>query len=261
MKHDTEEFKEIARRGTILQTEVGSGVHGISIEGTDDNDLMGICIEPAEYVIGLKKFEQYEHHTAWERPGGLANRSGPGDTDIVIYSLRKWMRLAAQGNPSVLIPLFAPIAYATSMGVELRNNKDMILSRQSGKHFAGYLRAQREKLLGLRGGMDVNRPELIEKYGFDTKYAGHMIRLGYQGLELMGTGRIELPMPEPIRTWIRDLREGFHNQDEALDFAQVLENAIGVMTDHSILPEYPDYDRINKWLERAYTQGWKMGIR
>src|ERR1700729_2457435 len=103
-KHGSDEARRIAETGTILRCLIGSGVHGISVSDQDDRDEMGICIEPPEYIIGLRrislpeirdsvKFGQYEHHTAWERPGGLANRSGPGDLDVVIYSLRKWMRL------------------------------------------------------------------------------------------------------------------------------------------------------------------------
>src|SRR5688572_31106775 len=39
-----------------------------------------------------------------------------------------------------------------------------------------------------------HRPELEEMYGFDTKYAMHMLRLGFQGVELLTTGRLNLPM-------------------------------------------------------------------
>ncbi len=53
-------------------------------------------------------FEQYERHTAWDREGGLANRSGAGDLDVIVYSARKWARLALSGNPTVLLPLFVP---------------------------------------------------------------------------------------------------------------------------------------------------------
>jgi hypothetical protein len=90
-------------------------VHGTSISGQDDRDEMGICFEPAEYVTGLARvpngidgegpaveFEQYERHTAWDRAGGVANRSGAGDLDVVIYCARKWCRLALAGNPTVL---------------------------------------------------------------------------------------------------------------------------------------------------------------
>ena len=37
----------------------------------------------------------------WDQPGGLANRSGAGDLDVIIYSARKWARLALAGNPTV----------------------------------------------------------------------------------------------------------------------------------------------------------------
>jgi hypothetical protein len=184
-KHATAEFRAIAEQGTILRCQVGSGVHGTSVAGTDNRDEMGICTEPPEYVIGLRRFEQYEHHTAWERDGGLRNRSGPGDLDITVYSLRKWLRLALAGNPSVLVPLFVPaaeIVAETPLGAELREMAPRIVSRQAGERFAGYLHAQRRGLLSHDGkGRDVTRPELIEKYGWDTKYGGHMIRLAAPG--------------------------------------------------------------------------------
>ena len=42
--------------------------------------------------------------------GGLANRSGAGDLDVIVYSARKWARLALAGNPTVLLILFVPDA-------------------------------------------------------------------------------------------------------------------------------------------------------
>jgi hypothetical protein len=73
-------------------------------------------------------------------------RSGPGDLDLIVYSLRKWMRLAVTGNPTILLPLFVPdaeIVRITELGHELRANADRVVSRQAGLRFAGYLRTQR----------------------------------------------------------------------------------------------------------------------
>ena len=110
------------RRASSLsaaRVQVGSDVHGTSVSGQDDRDEMGLCLEPSRFVTGLARvpsgvtgagarvpFEQYERHTAWDRPGGLANRSGAGDLDVIIYSARKWARLALAGNPTVLLVLF-----------------------------------------------------------------------------------------------------------------------------------------------------------
>jgi len=92
--HASQEARSIAENGMILRVQVGSRVHGTSITGQDDRDEMGLCLEPPEFVTGLARvrdgtggqaprvgFEQYERHTAWDRPGGLANRSGAGDLD------------------------------------------------------------------------------------------------------------------------------------------------------------------------------------
>ena len=100
--HASQEARAIAERGLILRVQVGSGVHGTSVSGQDDRDEMGLCLEPPQFVTGLARvpngtgglspsvrFEQYERHTAWDRPGGVANRSGAGDLDVIIYSARK----------------------------------------------------------------------------------------------------------------------------------------------------------------------------
>jgi hypothetical protein len=80
--------------------------------------------------------------------------------------------------------------------------------RCSRRGYLGYLRGQKERLLGTRGQKRVHRPELDEAHGFDTKYAMHAARLGYQGLELLETGFLTLPMPEPDRSRVMAIRTG-----------------------------------------------------
>ncbi|SMD20338.1 Predicted nucleotidyltransferase [Kibdelosporangium aridum] len=120
--------------------------------------------------------------------------------------------------------------------------------------FIGYLRSQRAGMLGLK--RHTNRPELIEKYGFDAKYAMHMVRLGVQGVELLETGKITLPIPEPWLTWLRDLRQGKHTKQEALAAADELEAELEKLITSSPLPERPDRDRANAWLQQAYQRVW-----
>ena len=122
--------------------------------------------------------------------------------------------------------------------------------------FKGYLQSQRERLLGVRGGKHTNRPELIEIYGFDTKYAMHMVRLGVPGVELLESGRITLPIPEPWLTWLRDLRQRGHTRDEALEAAEELEGRIDALLDTSPLPRDPDLDVVNRWLVSAHQRTW-----
>lgn len=254
LAHSEPKFKTIADENTILRGQVGSGLHGVTISGHDDRDEMGVCIEPPEYVMGNSKFEQYQFRT---QPEGV--RSGPGDLDLVIYSLRKWCRLAAQGNPTILLLLFLPqneIVTINQLGAELKANADLFLSRRVAYRFAGYLRSQREQLLGIRGKKHTNRPELVDLFGFDTKFAYHMVRLGIQGLELLTTGRITLPIPEPDRTWLLDLRLGKHTKDEALERAYDLEDQLLVLGETAPLPERPDRPAIDQWLTKTYLDWW-----
>ncbi|GII63365.1 hypothetical protein Skr01_34500 [Sphaerisporangium krabiense] len=259
VKHSRPEFRAIADELTILRCQVGSGVHGTAIAGTDDRDEMGICLEPPDYVIGLRRFDQYVFRT---QPEGV--RSGPGDLDLTVYSLRKWMRLAVAGNPTVLLPLFVPeaeIVSVTGLGRRLRADPGLVLSRHAGHRFLGYLRSQRDRMMQYPDGKRTNRPELIARFGYDTKFAGHMIRLGVQGVELLETGRITLPMPEPWRSFIVEVRQGGHSKEEVLGIAAELEEKLQRLIPVCDLPDEPDMRRVDQWLVAAYQTAWDAGER
>lgn len=82
--------RDVTLSGEILRTVVGSGVHGIAIPGTDDHDELGVYIEPPAHILGVGSHrEDYLWRT---QPEGV--RGGHGDTDLVLYSLRKYLRPA-----------------------------------------------------------------------------------------------------------------------------------------------------------------------
>lgn len=249
--------RELALGGEILRTVVGSGVHGIAIEGTDDHDEMGVFIEPPEYVIGLSRpVEQYVFRT---QPEGA--RSGPGDTDLVIYTLRKYLRLATKGNPTALLPLYAPtesIVVLTPLGEELRALASATLSVRAVHRFVGYMNSQRERLLGNRRGSP-NRPELIARYGYDVKYASHALRLAYQGLEIVQDGHLTLPMPERERKRVLQVKRGDVPAiedvlNEISDVQAQIENRLAA--GHTPLPAEPDRATITKWSVTAHRRHW-----
>jgi hypothetical protein len=245
-----------AAQHEILRTVVGSTVHGTAVDGQDDLDLMGICIEPPEYVVGLRRFDQYISRT---QPEGV--RSGPGDVDLVVYSARKWCRLALGGNPTVLLPLFVAeehVVHVTPAGRELRNMAYAFASKRAGRAFLGYMTQQRERLLGVRGGRHTNRPELVEKYGYDTKYAAHMIRLGLQGVEFMSTGRIQLPANAETRATLIAVRTGQMGYDDVLAMAADLERQVVRLLDTSSLPARANEKVVEAWLLAVYPEVWYL---
>lgn len=181
----------VALPNEILRSVVGSGVHGIAVAGTDDHDEMGVYVEPPDHVVGVVSMRpDYIWRT---QPEGV--RSGHGDIDLVLYSLRKFLRLAIKGNPTVLLPLYAPadeLVTVTPLGRELRAS---FLSRLAVKRFLGYMHSQHERMMwrGRRSRVP-NRPELIERYGWDVKYGSHALRLAFQGQEIARDGQLTLPL-------------------------------------------------------------------
>ncbi len=255
----------------ILRVQVGSGVHGTSISGQDDRDEMGICLEPARFVTGLARvprgidagraeveFEQYHRHTVWDMPGGLANRSGAGDLDIVIYSARKWCRLALAGNPTVLLALFVPdedVVYRNRAGAELVDNAHRFVSKLAAGRFLGYLQSQRAAMTG-QTGAHTNRPELVAVHGYDTKFAMHALRLGVQGVELLRTGRITLPVPEPDLSYLRQVRRGEVALDEVVTKIDEAAEQLTALRNSSDLPAEPDRVWVDEWLHRSHLSYW-----
>jgi len=258
---------EIVEQGTILRATVRSTVHGLHHGGQDDRDEMAVFIEPPEYLIGLRLARKqgvrnpyrFEHWVERTQPEGA--RSGPGDLDLVAYSLRKYVRLALKGHPTVLLLLFVPdelTLVETELGQRLRQLRPAIVSKRAGRGYLGYLRGQKERLLGARGQKRVNRPELVEAHGFDTKYAMHALRLGYQGLELLQTGRVTLPMPMPVpeRSRVMSVRRGERSFDEVLAEIDDVERQLAAALERTTLADSPNDDAVNAFLVDAYRQGW-----
>jgi predicted nucleotidyltransferase len=232
--------------------------------GQDDRDEMAVFIEPPEYVVGLARARGirgglygFEHFVERTQPKGV--RSGPGDLDLVAYSLRKYIRLAMKGHPTILLLLFVPrnlVLVETELGTDLRELHPAVLSRKAGRGYLGYLRGQKERLLGSRGQRNVNRPELVAAHGFDTKYAVHAARLGYQGLELLETGQLTLPMPEPQRSRVMAIRTGARSFEEALSEIDEVEQQLDAALGRTQLPPEPDRRAIDGFLVDAYRRQW-----
>jgi uncharacterized protein len=251
--------RDEALGGEILRTLVGSQVHGLDLAGVADRDEMGVFVERPERVVGMAPaLDRYVYRTQPE--GG---RSGPGDVDLVMYSLRRYLRLATTGNPTALLPLYAPadtVVTLTPLGAQLRALAPSVLSQQAVHRFLGYLQAQLDRLLGVgsRRGMP-HRPELVAAHGYDTKYASHALRLALQGLELARDGRLTLPMPAPERDEVLAVKRG-----EVPRLVEVVTRVEAVRAEverllaagTTPLPPEPDLAAVSAWSIHAHRSHW-----
>ena len=247
--------QQIAEPNTILRGVVGSVSLGLNLEGSDDRDELGICIEPPDSVVGLDHFEQWVFRS---KPDGV--RSEHGDLDLTVYSLRKFCRLAEQGNPSILILLYLPeYTIKTLAGNELVALRYMFSSIEAGKRFLGYLTSQKMRLTGEAGGIGVRRPELVAKHGYDTKYAYHMARLGFQGVEFLETGAMTLPMHGEAKDFCLAIRNGELELNDVLNRCGQIERRLKDLIDgESSLADKPDRRIINEFLIRSHLAHWEL---
>jgi hypothetical protein len=240
----------------ILEIVVGSTLHGTAVQdGLEDLDLMAIVVERPRQFVGFGPVDTWVHRT---KPQGV--RSEAGDVDLAVYGLRKYLGLALKGNPAILLALFAPESFIRRhdvRGRQLQALAPYIVSKQAYQPFRGYMKQQHERLLGLRGQRNVTRPELVERYGYDTKYAGHIIRLGFQGEELLLTGKMTLPMPEEQRQLVLKVRTGGYTLAGVSELIIDAENRLTAAFEKSTLRLWPDRETVEKWMLRAYLTAWR----
>lgn len=110
----------------------GSHAYGTHNENSDI-DFRGITLNTPSDILGLTSFEQYDDK----------------DTDTVIYSFNKIVRLLLDCNPNVIELLGLDedqYLIKTDLGQTLLEHKSLFLSKRAAKSFGGYAGAQLRRL-------------------------------------------------------------------------------------------------------------------
>lgn len=223
-------------------------LNGSRLYGTDredsDHDFAGAALETPDYIYGLKNFEQYQFKTTF--------------SEGTIYSLKKFLSLLAQNNPTLLCLLYNKYAIDR---YGLQHIIDAFPNRRALDSFHGYAKSQLHRISHVTG-MHVTRRELIEKYGYDTKYAAHILRLVRQGMEFATSRHITLPMwPEWIDEYNFIYYGGFPTIADFEAYATPEIEKLAQLKDNHDLPDHADFDTINDWLSDTYRDFFTNGPR
>ncbi len=185
----------------------------------------------------------------------------PGDVDLSMYSLRKYLRLATKGNPTALLPLWCP--------------EESVIHRDAARRGAARLRdgvpvpAGRRAVPGLhaRPARADAGPRQAEP-GAQPARADRAVRLGRQvrlpraaaglpGPRDRRMGRLTLPLPERARAGAGgQARRGAPRRGVAeipaseAGFAALLDEG------RTPLPPSADLDRITAWAIEAQRRHW-----
>ena len=169
------------------ETIMGSMAYGVSSDSSD-MDIYGFCVpEKADVFPHLRgeipgfgrefpRFEQWqEHHVSDNDALG-----GKGRTyDFTIYSVVKYFQLCMENNPNMIDSLFTPhtcVLHSTGIGTLVRENRRLFLHKGAWHKFKGYSYQQVHKMRSKQPPTGKRR-ESVETYGFDVKYAYHVVRL------------------------------------------------------------------------------------
>lgn len=168
------------------ETIMGSVAYGVSSD-TSDVDVYGWAIPPKDdlfphlrgEVLGFgtprPRFEQFQEHHV-EDHDALA---GHGRMyDLTIYGIVKFFNLAMENNPNVIDSLFTPascVLHTTRVGNLVREQRRQFLHKGAWPKFKGYAYSQLHKIAIKQP--QGKRAELVERHGYDVKFAYHVVRL------------------------------------------------------------------------------------
>jgi predicted nucleotidyltransferase len=244
--------QKMALDNLIYKIRIGSVMYGTHTE-TSDEDFGGIFIPDKDYVIGMKKCEQ----VILSQKISKERRNVKGDIDYTVYSLPKMIMLLGANNPNIIEFLYAPehcILFKNKFAEELINNRDLFLSKKAYHTFKGYSYAQRQKLMVKRDNM-TGRTELALKFGYDTKFAGHLIRLLLECLEILVEKNLTFPLTN--NNLIRDIKLGKYDLTWILNKAEELEKLIDEAYIKSDLQKEARWKEINKLQIKLIEDFWE----
>jgi hypothetical protein len=124
------------------------------------------------------------------------------------------------------------------------------------------MQSQAMRLLGTRGGGHGRRgggqrEELVAEHGFDTEYAMHCARLGFQCIELLTTRQLQLPIQGEPADWLLAVRRGDVSFDDWWTRCLELDAALEDLAANEAVPPTADRRRIEDWSVTAHLRAWR----
>lgn len=231
---------------TQYLTVMGSDAYGVS-SGSSDVDVYGFCIPPrymifphlAGEIVGFgqqqKRFEQWqEHHVP----------ANDKTYDFAIFSIVKYFDLCMANNPNMIDSLFTPrrcVIHSTQIAEHVRAHRREFLHKGAWHKYKGYAYASMSKIANKVNAKNPKRAQTIEQFGYDTKYAYHVVRLLCQVEQIMVEGDLDL---ERNREQLKAIRRGEWSIEQLHDYFTTKETALEQTYAASKLPHGPDQERI-----------------
>lgn len=232
-----------------------SGSTAYNTHGPDsDFDFFGF-VTPKKHVLFphlagvLEGFgDQGEKFQRWSESHVIDKDDGR-EYDFCLLSIVHFVELCRKNNPDQIDVLFVPrecIRHITSTGEIIRENRHKFLSKQVYARYKGYAYSQINK--SIKCDNIGARKEIREKYGYDTKFASHTLRLVYEAEMILAEGDLDL---RRHCEHIKFVKNGGMKLDEVIKWFAEKEKYLEKLYQNSKLPEHPDESVIRSILINA----------
>jgi predicted nucleotidyltransferase len=236
------------RANVQYEVLMGSVAYGVSTD-TSDMDIYGFCIPPKNIVfphlngeiMGFgkqhKRFEQWQQHH-------IKDDSAKKEYDFSIYSIVKYFHLCMQNNPNMIDSLFVPrrcILHSTAVGELVREHRKMFLHKGSWHKFKGYAYSQVHKMRIKNPEPGSTRYDMVQKYGYDLKFAYHVVRLLNEIEQILTEHDLDL---ERNRHQLKAVRRGEYTQEQIIEYFETKEKDLESLYTSSSLPHSPNEEKI-----------------
>lgn len=244
----------------IYETIMGSQAYGVSSE-TSDRDIYGVCIPPKAdifphldgKILGFgNPHEPFENYQQSHVRDGHLNDSHATEYDLSIYGIVRYFSLCMEGNPNMLDSLFTAqdcVLHITAVGTLIRESRQHFLHKGCWPKFKGYAYATMHKM---RTKNPIGkRRELVDQYGFDVKYAYHIVRLLDECEQILTHRDIDLRLN---REQLKAIRRGEMKEEEIFAWASDKERHLETLYHQSKLPSGPDQGVLRALLLRCLEE-------
>lgn len=246
--------------GVQYEVVMGSIAYGVSNDSSD-MDIYGFSIPPKEVIFPSLRgeilgFDDYEitfsqfqkHHI--NDPSALG---GKGRVyDMTIYSIVKYFRLLMDNNPNIIDSLYVPdncVLYSTSIADHIRANRKMFLHKGCWTKFKGYAYGQMHKIRTKQP--EGKRKVLVDEFGYDVKFAYHVIRLLNEVEQLLVEETLDLTKNSEQ---LKAIRRGEWSLEKLETYFERKEADLESFYLKSKLPDVPNIDAIRHLLMESLEQ-------
>lgn len=238
--------------GTQYLTMMGSVAYGVSTDHSDV-DVYGWCIPSKDIVFphtageifgfGRQKerFEQFQQHHVKDKEAGK-------EYDLNIYNIVKFFDLVMENNPNMIDSLFTHqtcVLKSTKLADHVRDNRKIFLHKGAWHRFKGYAYSQMHKIRIKNPEEGSVRYEMVQKYGYDVKFAYHVVRLLNEVEQILITGDLDLMQNNEQ---LKEIRRGEWSLEKLEQHFVDKERDLEKTFLESTLPKFPDEDRIKRLL-------------